>query len=486
MLVSRRVKHEDNLLEPLFQCFSPLVEDECLVLSAEEQRHESEESTPLREMKEYSAADVARHNNPRDGIWITHNNKVYDVTDFVESHPGGDRIMMAAGRDLTVFWNAIVHSSDAHKMLESYRIGTLRKEDHVNHKEIVKPVKQQPSPENGFDAMLKFHEEASLRLKNHQNLLFQRDIPNALEELQLYYDALRQHAREEEQFLIPEYREKATYMPERERRNNADVYIVEHSRMKMFLARALNMLRQLKEKYDAEGKDSISTADIIKVMETEARLKELIRRHDGRESIDLYVGLENNTTTEQRRTIWNDIFKHRHEQKPLIDEVPVLAKDLVNVVAQNWASIKDRFVVVFERELKKDDKEKRTYLGKNPFSEPGRPGDLAYDWVEGVIEKAKKKQFDEIAKEDAKSWLRRRHGSVDNHAATQADAAEFIRTMLASIERSQESMPDSVRQAWSVIFGVYLSHGPMETSDDAVLEKPTQSEISSKLTSNLP
>lgn len=96
--------------------------------------------------------------------------------------------------------------------------------------------------------MYRFHEEASLRLKNHQDLLFNRDIPKALEELQLYYDALQQHAREEEQFLIPQYREKATYMPERERRNNADVYIVEHSRMKMFLARALNMLRQLKER----------------------------------------------------------------------------------------------------------------------------------------------------------------------------------------------------------------------------------------------
>lgn len=212
-------------------------------------------------------------------------------------------------------------------------------------------------------------------------------------------------------------------------------------------------------------------------METEARLKELIRRHDGRESIDLYVGLENNTTPEQRRTIWNDIFKHRHEKKSLIDEVPVIALDAVDVVAQNWASIKDRFVVVFEQELKKDDREKRTYLGKNPFSEPGRPGDLAYDWIEGIIEKAKKERFDEIAKEDAKSWLRRRHGSVDNHAAVQADAGEFIRTMLVSIERSQESaLPDSVRQAWSDIFGVFLSHGP----DDAVLEKPTQSEIPSK------
>lgn len=155
VLVSRRVKHQDNLSEPLFQCFSPLHEDECLVLSAEERQQQSNESMP-EEMREYSAAEVAQRNNPRDGIWVTYDNKVYDVTDFVESHPGGDRIMMAAGRDLTVFWNAIVHSSDARKMLESYRIGTLRKEDHVNHKEIVKPVKRQPAPENGFDAMLKY------------------------------------------------------------------------------------------------------------------------------------------------------------------------------------------------------------------------------------------------------------------------------------------------------------------------------------------
>lgn len=54
---------------------------------------------------------------------------------------------------------------------------------------------------------------------------------------------------EEELFLIPVYRKNATHLPEREKNNHADVYVMEHNRMKAFLAQALNMMRKLKSKY---------------------------------------------------------------------------------------------------------------------------------------------------------------------------------------------------------------------------------------------
>lgn len=37
----------------------------------------------------FTRADVAKHRTPEDRIWVTFEDGVYDVTDFVRSHPGG-------------------------------------------------------------------------------------------------------------------------------------------------------------------------------------------------------------------------------------------------------------------------------------------------------------------------------------------------------------------------------------------------------------
>lgn len=43
-------------------------------------------------------SQVAKHKTKQDRIWVTYKDGVYDITDFVEGHPGGSaRIMMAAG-----------------------------------------------------------------------------------------------------------------------------------------------------------------------------------------------------------------------------------------------------------------------------------------------------------------------------------------------------------------------------------------------------
>jgi len=47
-----------------------------------------------------TAADVAKHNTEKD-CWLIIKNKVYDVTPFITSHPGGDAIFRLAGQDNT-------------------------------------------------------------------------------------------------------------------------------------------------------------------------------------------------------------------------------------------------------------------------------------------------------------------------------------------------------------------------------------------------
>ncbi|XP_018803811.1 PREDICTED: cytochrome b5 [Bactrocera latifrons] len=80
--------------------------------------------------QEYSVSEVAQ-NNGRDGkpVWIIYKESVYDVTKFINEHPGGaESILEYAGKDATKAFNQVGHSSDAIKEMKSYKIGVIRKE----------------------------------------------------------------------------------------------------------------------------------------------------------------------------------------------------------------------------------------------------------------------------------------------------------------------------------------------------------------------
>merc|ERR1711939_976148 len=56
--------------------------------------------------KAYTIKDVADHKTAEAGMWIIIDNEVYDVTEFVNEHPGGPKILKrTAGKDATKpFW----------------------------------------------------------------------------------------------------------------------------------------------------------------------------------------------------------------------------------------------------------------------------------------------------------------------------------------------------------------------------------------------
>jgi len=50
----------------------------------------------------YTADEVAKHNS-LESIWVSYKGNVYDVTEFVQSHPGGPaNLLLAAGKDLGI------------------------------------------------------------------------------------------------------------------------------------------------------------------------------------------------------------------------------------------------------------------------------------------------------------------------------------------------------------------------------------------------
>jgi cytochrome b involved in lipid metabolism len=84
----------------------------------------------LAELHEYSAEEVALHNTG-DDCWIIlgedGRQKVYDVTAFLEEHPGGPEILVdVAGRDVQEEFEEIGHSKAAHEMIEQLCIGRLK------------------------------------------------------------------------------------------------------------------------------------------------------------------------------------------------------------------------------------------------------------------------------------------------------------------------------------------------------------------------
>jgi len=80
--------------------------------------------------KEFDLSEVIDHNSPEKGYWMVINGKVYDLTEFKEIHPGGDKIVEDnAGRDATHEFERANHhrSKEITSMLSMYCIGNLKK-----------------------------------------------------------------------------------------------------------------------------------------------------------------------------------------------------------------------------------------------------------------------------------------------------------------------------------------------------------------------
>ncbi|XP_062109116.1 cytochrome b5 [Humulus lupulus] len=75
--------------------------------------------------KVFTLAQVSEHNTPKD-CWLIINGKVYDVTKFLEDHPGGDDVLLSAtGKDATDDFEDVGHSDSARDMLKEYYVGEI-------------------------------------------------------------------------------------------------------------------------------------------------------------------------------------------------------------------------------------------------------------------------------------------------------------------------------------------------------------------------
>ncbi|KAJ3000998.1 hypothetical protein HDV02_000067 [Globomyces sp. JEL0801] len=75
--------------------------------------------------KVFTAKQVEEH-SLRNDCYMVIEGKVYDVTKFLEDHPGGEEVMIElAGRDATDAFDEIGHSDDARELLKEMLVGEL-------------------------------------------------------------------------------------------------------------------------------------------------------------------------------------------------------------------------------------------------------------------------------------------------------------------------------------------------------------------------
>lgn len=76
----------------------------------------------------FTEEDLKAHSNGRS-CWVLRGGKIYDVTQFLADHPGGDDLIIKfAGKDVGEIMKDAAehdHSDSAYQMLEEYCIGRL-------------------------------------------------------------------------------------------------------------------------------------------------------------------------------------------------------------------------------------------------------------------------------------------------------------------------------------------------------------------------
>ena len=73
----------------------------------------------------YTAADVAAHAS-LDDLWVIIDGAVYDLTPYVDEHPGGAAALArVAGGDCTAGFRGPQHPSRVFDLVDEYRVGAL-------------------------------------------------------------------------------------------------------------------------------------------------------------------------------------------------------------------------------------------------------------------------------------------------------------------------------------------------------------------------
>jgi cytochrome b involved in lipid metabolism len=79
--------------------------------------------------------DELRTNKTREKFYILVHGKVYNVTKFMDEHPGGDEVLLAeGGQDATEAFEDVGHSDEARALLPGMFVGDFEQDSNIKLK----------------------------------------------------------------------------------------------------------------------------------------------------------------------------------------------------------------------------------------------------------------------------------------------------------------------------------------------------------------
>lgn len=148
-----------------------------------------------------------------------------------------------------------------------------------------------PSTERrkSFSELLQVHVRLDELFLDHQRALLRLDLSTALDVLEAYETELLAHMQDEEELMIPLYRERAEVPVG----GTAEIFLGEHDKLRQFLVLFKEELAKSETFQDLER-------GALFLLDSQHIFKRLLVHHDNREKKILYPLLDQITTEQER------------------------------------------------------------------------------------------------------------------------------------------------------------------------------------------
>lgn len=144
-----------------------------------------------------------------------------------------------------------------------------------------------------FNHLLETHAQLDDLFLEHQRSLLRLDLAAASAALEAYEAELLAHMRDEEELMLPLYRERAEIPVG----GTVEIFLGEHDKLRQFLVLFKQELVKLETVADLER-------GVLFLIDSQHLFKRLLVHHDNRERKMLYPLLDEVTTDEERETLF--------------------------------------------------------------------------------------------------------------------------------------------------------------------------------------